>query len=98
MQIKKRTSIYIYLIYGVVFLMLATQVFLSIQVASRGSRMFILEKKGDEFSDKNKKLTSEIVSSSSLSQIEELSSGLGFIKPNKIVYLNGVGGTVAKIP
>ncbi len=97
MQTKTRNSKLVYIVYFIVFLMLATQVFLSVQVSSLGSKIFTLEKKAGELSDRNKKLVSEIVSSSSLSQIEERSQGLGFAKPADVVYLNDAAKTAAKI-
>lgn len=76
---------------------IASYIFLTLQTVASGSKYALLEKEGKEIVKQNKELSMELMDSTSLSQINEKSERLGFVKPDKTIYI-GKTETVAKLP
>jgi len=75
------------LIIPVVVVFVIATVLLTIQTATSGARIAQLEEKQDELTRENRELNDKLVRTSSLTQISEDASELGFHKPSDIVYL-----------
>ncbi len=97
-QTKKRLSFNKKtLLWIIVGLFIAVQVFFTIQTATSGAKISSLESKAIEFSNINKDLEAKLIQATSLSQIQEKAFDLGFVKNVETVYLKS-GETFAKLP
>lgn len=67
---------------------LAAQVFFTIQTSSAGATLSHLEEKAENLRDENKRISQELVVSTSLSKLGERSEEMGFSKSGEIVYLD----------
>ena len=83
------------LIWSILGIFIVVQVFFAIEMGNLGSKLVSLEVREEELSRQNSELSGEIVKSTSLSTIENLSEKLGFIKPQNIIYIDSES-TVAK--
>ncbi len=75
----------------------AVSVFFTIQTSAYGATLAALERQALDLTEENELLQSQIVQSSSLSSINEMTEDLGFIKPTKVLYITDEE-TVAKVP
>jgi len=76
---------------------LVLQVFFTIQTATSGAALASLEKERIELERENSYLSEEIVRSSSLTQSKEKAESLGYLQPEKILYVKG-DDFLAKLP
>lgn len=74
-----------------------TCVLFTIQTATSGARLSLLEKEETEISEKNQILERELIYLNSLSNLEEGAESLGFVEPQKIMYISE-DEIVAKVP
>ncbi|OGM58325.1 hypothetical protein A3A75_04830 [Candidatus Woesebacteria bacterium RIFCSPLOWO2_01_FULL_39_10] len=85
------------LLWAIVGLFIAVQVFFTIQTAATGAKIANFERKVTELVNTNKNLESKLVEATSLSKLEEKAFDLGFVKNTETVYLKA-GVTFAKLP
>ena len=74
-----------YTFFGVIFTALC--VYLAIECVTSGTEMAKLTDSQDRLIREKKELTSKLVQVSSLNLIQEKASTLGFIEPQKVVYI-----------
>lgn len=72
-------------------------VFSTIQSAAFGANLVDYEKQARMISEENEELSKKIINSLSLSEIGKSAEELGFIKPDKILYLSK-SSEVANLP
>lgn len=72
-------------------------VVITIGGAGSGAYISSLQKKEQQLGDQKRTLQDDLVKSLSLSDLQEKSQSLGFIKPTDLVYLSGAA-PVAKLP
>lgn len=72
-------------------------VYLAIEASSKGSILADLEKQKSQLIQENNKLSSELISSSSLTALQDTAESLGYNKPEKIIY-TGLPEPLAKLP
>lgn len=72
-------------------------VFFAIEAATSGAEVAALEHQEALLVSENKELADQVMEFSSLSSVEGKAGELNFVKPEKVVYLNGEE-TIAKIP
>jgi len=77
------------------FLILVT--FFTIETATAGAELSSLLRKEKELRDENRRLSGDLMQTSSLSSLELKAESLGFTKPTKILYIQEPA-PVAKIP
>lgn len=82
---------------GFVLFLLVLTVYWTIQASTLGAVLSKLEKDKTSLLLDNRNLESQVTESSSLAEISEKASELGFIKPDKIIYAQ-TGDIVAKLP
>lgn len=63
--------------------------FITIETATSGAELSVLERKEAILSEENRELKDTIVKDSSLVEMDEKSQDLGFTKPSQIIYING---------
>lgn len=64
-------------------------VFLAIESASYGAKLHSLEEREAELTQENRELSSQMVSNTSLGELSGKSEEMGFVKPDKILYVSG---------
>lgn len=72
-------------------------VLLTIETVTSGAEIAKLEKEESILADQNRELSENMVQSTSLDSIEKKAEELGFVKPEKFVYI-GREEPVAKLP
>ena len=77
--------------------LLAIFTYLTVETATSGAALAILEKQENSLSQENKELEESIARASSLNGFESRSSELGFAQPATILYISG-DSEVAKLP
>lgn len=77
--------------------LVAASIFLTVEMASSGAELSFLESDEAALKSENQRLEAELISASSLSQFENIYESLGFIKPEKIIYITEEEA-VAKLP
>lgn len=80
-----------------VSLFIMSYIFLTLQTVASGSKYALLEKEEREISKKIRELNTEVMSATSLTQINEKSEQLGFLKVNDTLYIDQKS-FVAKLP
>jgi len=95
MKNKKSGKNIIFWVLGISFL--AFFVFLTVETATSGATLSYLEKQEQSLGRENSDLEDAIVKASSLNGFEKKSAELEFVKPSKILYINGKE-EVAKLP
>ena len=80
---------------GIVLVVLFT--FLTVETATSGAVLAKLEDEESSLLQQNKELEEAIVKASSLNDLENRSSELGFAKSSQILYISG-SSEVAKLP
>lgn len=90
---KNRKTTLLWIMLG---LFLSLSIFFTIQTATSGAYISELEINGEEIMQENQLLKSKIISLSSLSNLGENASELGFTKPQKVIYITK-DATVAKV-
>ncbi len=85
---KKNFKNLIILIIGI--LVVAT-VFFAIKASAEGQTLITLEDKAQALVAQNQELNSEIVNSTSLSQIAKAAQAMGMVQPEKYAYMKGTG-------
>jgi cell division protein FtsL len=66
-------------------------VYFAIRASSSGQKLITLEDKALKLQQENQELNSQILDSTSLSQVGKLATAMGMDKPQKFVYMNGTG-------
>lgn len=69
-------------------ILMLSSIALTIASATKGAEINYLEKQKHMARQEMEELTSQVVTSNSLSQVSEAASELGLVKPNNVVYLN----------
>ncbi len=69
-------------------LFIVVSIFFTIQTATSGAELSQLEHHQGQLSKENQELKSEIIRSSSLTDIGDSAEELGFIKPQKVFYIS----------
>lgn len=72
-------------------------VFLTVQSASAGARLKLLEERELQIEAENRGLSTKLVELTSLTKIEQMSKQLGFIKPEETFYIKD-NEPVAQLP
>lgn len=76
---------------------MACFVFLTVETATSGAVLAKMESREASLMRENSDLKDAVVRASSLNDVEKKSQELGFVKPSKILYING-SEEVAKLP
>ena len=92
---KKSIKPTLFWILGISFL--ACFVFLTVETATSGAVLAGLEGREASLAQENSDLKDAVVRASSLGGVEKKSTEMGFVKPSKILYING-SAEVAKLP
>ena len=71
---------------------------MAVDVATSGAEISSLESQVAVLNQRNRELTAEVIRSSSVSEVDEASEELGFVKPEKTIYLTPNQGIFAKLP
>lgn len=86
---------------GIVYILavplVAAAIFMTVEMASSGAELSKLEREEAALKAENQRFGAELVSASSLSQFENTYESLGFIKPEKTIYITEEDA-VAKLP
>ena len=77
--------------------LLACFVFLTVEMATSGAVLAKAESREATLLQENSDLKDAVVRASSLNGVEKKSLEMGFVKPSKILYING-SEEVAKLP
>lgn len=77
--------------------LLACFVFLTVETATSGAVLAKMESRELSLAQENADLKDALVRASSLNGVEKKSVEMGFVKPSKILYING-SEEVAKLP
>ena len=85
------------LIYILAVSIVAASILMTVEMASSGAELSLLEKEEVGLRAENQRLGAELISASSLSQFENTYESLGFIKPGKTIYITEEEA-VAKLP
>ena len=85
------------IVYILAVLLVAASILMTVEMASSGAEFSKLEKEEAVLRGENQRLGAELVSASSLSQFENTYESLGFIKPEKTIYITEEDA-VAKLP
>ena len=93
----KKKSIKPTLVWILGITLLACFVFLTVETATSGAVLAKLESREASLAQENADLKDAVVRASSLNGVEKKSVEMGFIKPSKILYING-SEEVAKLP
>jgi hypothetical protein len=96
-NIKQKNSYIMVFPILILMLFLASTIYFSVHLAMIGDKLVRLSKNESDLSKINRELSLEIIKSTSLSQLSNESSALGFGVPSNIVYLKAEE-TVAKLP
>lgn len=72
------------IVFGV---LLAVQIFFTIQASSMGAELSVLEHQSMELTRKNQELKQALVNKSSLSQVQEKAEEIGYIKPSNVLFV-----------
>lgn len=72
-----------------VLIFVVATVVLAIQAASYGAKLHSLEEKETELETESKNLSEMMVSNTSLEELSAKSDEMGFVKPERIVYITG---------
>lgn len=94
---KGKYNFRIFLQVIVLFGFIVSTIYFAIKIAAIGDKLTFLNKKEVEIESRNRELSLEIVSSTSLSKFSDESRNLGFIKPSNILYIKAEEA-VAKLP
>ncbi len=86
-----------YVLITVCGILVATSVFLTIETATSGAEVANLDKTTAELTNQKRVLEESLVKGISMSQLQEKSVELGFVKPENLVYVSGVA-PVANLP
>ncbi|GEM_PF-2662003 len=78
------------------FLLVVT-VFLAIESAGNGSKLYYLEKERTRLEEENRQLKTELIAKTSLTKIEEIALSLGMKKSEDIIYIDSEV-PIAKLP
>lgn len=81
----------------VLIAIIAVMIFSAIGASIWGVELYSLEKEIAEVEAENRRLTSEIVTKMSLTDIYENSEELGYVKPENVIYVEGAPA-VAQLP
>lgn len=100
--IKKNNRISIkgfknYILIAVCGLLVVTSVFVTIETATSGAEVANLDKTTVELTNQKRILEESLIKGISMSQLEEKSAELGFVKPENLVYVSTVA-PVANLP
>ena len=71
---------------------------MAVDVATSGAEISSLESQVAVLNQRNRELTAEVISASSVSEVGGASEELGFVKPEKTIYLTPNQGIFAKLP
>lgn len=63
-------------------------IFFTLQTVSSGGKLALLEKEENNIVVRNKEMSELLMRSTSLTQLEEKTLHLGYIKPEKIIYIS----------
>lgn len=91
-RIKKNYFLWVTVVFFIV-----SCVYITIQTASTGARLMVLEKEEAKLISDKQKLSAEIIKSSSLIKVEEKAKDIGFTKPQNTIYITGEE-FVARLP
>ncbi len=76
--------------------LLILNVYFAIQISSMGVQMYMHEEKIRDLDKSVNLLSNELVSLNSLVNLEKSSSDLGFVQPEKFIYIQSGSSTFAK--
>jgi hypothetical protein len=62
-------------------------VLLGIGTSAKGAKLVSIEKEIRKLEDENRKLTTELITESSLTELTEETSNLGLVVPSNVVYI-----------
>jgi len=77
--------------------LVAASILMTVEMASSGAELSLLTSQEAALKAENQRLGAELVSASSLSQFESTYESLGFIRPEKTIYITEEDA-VAKLP
>ena len=105
MKVKNKKSInlrfeksnYLKPLFWVAFLgIVSLLVFLTIELSTVGAELTNLQEQESRLEGENRFLSEEIARSNSLNSFEETAENLGFVKPEKVIYITSDEG-IAKL-
>lgn len=86
------------IVFGLVLtIFMVAGIFVTIQTSASGATLAELEKQESQLTYENEELSKQLIGGFSLTEAEGRSEELGFIKPEKIIYLSK-SAEVAKLP
>jgi len=86
-----------YFLWAITVFFIVSCIYITIQTASAGARLMVLEKEESKLISENQKISAEIIKASSLMKAEEKAMEIGFVKPQNTIYITGEE-FVARLP
>jgi cell division protein FtsL len=84
-------------VWGSIIIFVVVQIFITIQTTSAGAKLVDLEEQVKNLQLENRKISEELVHSTSLTDIGKSADELGFKQPDQMLYINS-DDFVAKVP
>ncbi|MGA2910769.1 MAG: hypothetical protein ABSE04_03180 [Candidatus Microgenomates bacterium] len=94
---RKTINLKKYILIGVCGILAISSVFMTVETATSGVEVSNLRDKEDQLSEQNRDLEDTLVKSLSISDLEQKSVEMGYIKPTTLVYVTP-SQPVAQLP
>lgn len=95
---SKKVSLFKPIFWAIIVVLFAGSIFMAVDLATSGAEISDLESQTEALNRKNRDLSAEIIRNSSVSTLDGSSQDLGFVKPEKTVYLTPDSAAFAKLP
>lgn len=95
---KKKINLFKPTFWALTFALFAGSIFMAVDASTAGAEITYLATQVEALSAKNRELTAEMIKFSSVKGAEESAETLGFVKPEKTVYLTPEAGVFARLP
>lgn len=86
-----------YILITICGILIASSVFLTVETATSGAEVAKLDKTVIEMGNQKRILEENLIKGISMTQLQEKSLELGFVKPSNLIYISSVS-PVAKLP
>jgi hypothetical protein len=86
-----------YILITICGILIASSVFLTVETATSGAEVARLDKTTVEMSNQKRILEENLIKGISMTQLQEKSLELGFVKPSNLIYISSIS-PVAKLP
>jgi hypothetical protein len=84
---KQKSKFFKPVFIGLCVILFAATIFFAVDTATSGAEISRLQSQIQELEKRNRELTSDVIKSSSVSTLDGGAEALGFVKPEKTVYL-----------